>query len=165
MISLVAQGSPDGMPIDTIEKALYPKNWKDLSLRIREDANWTCKNCGRPCRRPDESKQDFLSRLQMEHPDWLMDLVESSSPELKLIADKRPEKLRPKHYGRFKLTTAHLNQDRTDNSPDNLGALCACCHLDHDRAFSRFHSFMKLCRRGQQIIPGLDYLFLSLKER
>lgn len=31
------------------------------------------------------------------------------------------------------LTVAHLARDRTNNTPDNLAALCQRCHLNHDR--------------------------------
>ena len=31
------------------------------------------------------------------------------------------------------LTIAHLDQDTTNNDPENLAALCQRCHLEHDR--------------------------------
>ena len=33
---------------------------------------------------------------------------------------------------RVVLTVAHLDHDTTNNKPDNLRAMCQCCHLTHD---------------------------------
>lgn len=33
---------------------------------------------------------------------------------------------------RVVLTIAHMDQDKTNNEPDNLRALCQRCHLRHD---------------------------------
>ncbi len=30
----------------------YPSNWKELSLSLKNKANWTCQKCGRKCIEP-----------------------------------------------------------------------------------------------------------------
>ena len=30
----------------------YPNNWKELSLSLKNKANWTCQKCGRKCIEP-----------------------------------------------------------------------------------------------------------------
>ena len=39
----------------------------------------------------------------------------------------------PETGSRVILTTAHMDHDKTNNTEENLRALCQRCHLDHDR--------------------------------
>lgn len=39
------------MPMD---RSRYPPNWDDIARRVKEEAGWTCKRCGRECYRPGE---------------------------------------------------------------------------------------------------------------
>lgn len=34
------------MPISRERKALYPKNWREIALRVKEEAGWRCEWCG-----------------------------------------------------------------------------------------------------------------------
>lgn len=44
------------------------------------------------------------------------------------------------HDGKDKniLTTAHLNQNPTDNSPENIKVLCRSCHIQYDQKYHLF---------------------------
>lgn len=89
------------MPID---KALYPKNWSDISKQIRfERAENKCEWCGAKNYEPHPitgSKVILtVAHLGVAHPD--------GSP-----GDKH---------------------DKMDCRPENLAALCNKCHLDYDR--------------------------------
>lgn len=95
----------------------YAPNWPQLSLEIRQAAQWQCQDCQRPCRRPDESVADLAARLWGTR--WLGDLYEGSTA----------------YPQRFVLTTAHLDQDPGNNDPANLRALCSVCHLRFDSHF------------------------------
>lgn len=86
---------------------LYPENWKEISLAIRQRANWRCEVCCKSCRRPGESLEIFASRAGL-------------SAEL----HQNPQ--------RWCLTVAHLNHEPSDCSPENLKAMCAPCHLKYD---------------------------------
>ena len=48
------------MPIDS---SLYPDNWKELTLIVKEAANWQCQCCGKRCYKPGE-KPEHLTRSQ-----------------------------------------------------------------------------------------------------
>jgi hypothetical protein len=48
------------------------------------------------------------------------------------------------------VTVAHLDQDPSNNDPDNLKALCSVCHLEHDRPF-RVHNMMRKRERSGQL--------------
>ncbi|NER37724.1 MAG: hypothetical protein F6J93_27815 [Oscillatoria sp. SIO1A7] len=106
---------------------LYPENWEEISLQVREESGWTCEHCGKPCRRPGQSWPEFCN--------WL--LADVSEPWFEQLSDEvfddeggewgfvdRPQ--------RFALTVAHLNHNPADCSRENLKALCAPCHLRYD---------------------------------
>lgn len=52
------------MPMD---KARYPKDWKQISLRIKEQADWKCQQCGKQCRRPKEPFDTHKRTLTVAH--------------------------------------------------------------------------------------------------
>lgn len=114
------------MPLDASK---YPKNWRDISLRIRERDGWCCKFCGVPngaiIQRSDIDAEYFIW-YDTEHDVWCYPSGEwirmSEIPEEYVLS--RPV--------RIVLTTAHLNHDTTDNSDENLAALCQLHHLRHD---------------------------------
>ena len=80
----------------------YPPNWKEISLQIRERANWQCEctgECGlhrgRRCEEKDNTKAKWAE-------------------------------------GKVVLTVAHRNHSKADCRPENLMALCNTCHLRYD---------------------------------
>lgn len=103
------------MPMD---RRKYPKNWNAIAQTIKHNANWSCQECGRPCRKPGVPWKVFIHWL-CDHPErrWIKETLE-----------KDREKVQ-----RFTLTVAHLNHDTRDNRIENLKALCPRCHLAHDR--------------------------------
>lgn len=48
------------MPID---RSRYPKNWDDIALAVKQQANWQCRHCKTQCLKPD-SDSKTLSRSQ-----------------------------------------------------------------------------------------------------
>lgn len=121
------------MPMD---RQRYPENWDALSHRIKEAANWSCQNCGKPCLRPGESVEELSNRLSLKWQKLFYEVIED---EMIAIPQK----------SRFILTTAHLDQNPANNAPENLRALCAPCHLEHDRPFLAHNRYRKRERRGQ----------------
>ena len=115
------------MPIDP---ALYPPNWRNFSVSVREKAGWVCTRCRRPCRKSGESRQDFVNRIREAHSEWLSQLLEDGCIRFK----------------RFELQAAHLNQDPCT---DEVTPLCTPCHLRHDRFYYRHNRFSKRERHGQ----------------
>jgi len=133
-----------------MNRALYPKNWDAIARSIKESANWTCKGCGRPCRRPGESVEDLVERLY-NTPKWRDDLVDMvDGGPLGAIAQFRT--------GRFVLTVAHLNHRPEDCRPENLRALCAPCHCRMDIKPSAMAAkrAIALERQGQLNLFGAD---------
>lgn len=122
------------MPMD---KSRYPSNWKEIALQKKQAANWTCEECDRECKRPDEDWLEFVQRVVFSR-------YACECPEaLNLLAEIQEKPVR------FVLTVAHLNQDPSDNRPANLRALCSVCHLRHDRPFRQYNSQRKRERGGQ----------------
>jgi hypothetical protein len=126
------------MPID---RRRYPKNWPEIAHAIKAAANWHCQACGRPCRQPGESWADFCDRLLnadgVDGNYWVFYLHDP-------IHGDKPQ--------RFTLTVAHLDQNPSNNAAANLKALCAPCHLNHDRPFWRHNRDRKREYKGQQTI-------------
>ena len=107
-----------------MNRALYPKNWEAIARAIKDLAGWSCEDCGRPCRRTGETKEDFVDRIYGSP--WLDQLIEEiEDEEFGVIAV-------PVRYGRFVLTVAHLNHRPSDCRAENLRALCAPCHCRYD---------------------------------
>ncbi|MEM9136596.1 MAG: hypothetical protein AAGB01_04515 [Cyanobacteria bacterium P01_F01_bin.42] len=122
------------MPMD---RSLYPDNWDELALKIKTEANWHCTECGRPCRQPGESFDDFLKRC------WSPNL-EMQYPTYELEGDQRISKA-----GRFKLTVAHLDHEPQNCDRTNLKALCAPCHGTYDLKQMGRKRVLKAERAGQ----------------
>ncbi|MBE9157683.1 hypothetical protein IQ265_12725 [Nodosilinea sp. LEGE 06152] len=87
----------------------YSDDWPQRARVLKDAAGWTCQQCDRPCRRPEESWAELEQRAIALG--WGLEL-------------HRP--------GRFVLTTAHIDQNPANNDPANLAALCSSCHLRHD---------------------------------
>lgn len=103
------------MPYD---RTLYPDNWDQLASQVKDAANWTCQECGRPCRKPGVRWGDFAVFLNLKHPQWFIAEVLDQEP--------KPQ--------RFTLTVSHQDQNPSNNDPANLRALCSVCHLEYDKS-------------------------------
>ncbi|MGL5805656.1 MAG: HNH endonuclease [Xenococcaceae cyanobacterium] len=98
-----------------INKTNYHPNWNAIALNVKDKAGWICSECGRPCKRPKESWDEFKYRLSRRSKKQYME-----------CCDRR---------GRFVLTTAHLNHNTKDNRTANLKAMCSVCHLRYDAKY------------------------------
>ncbi|HEY9881552.1 MAG TPA: hypothetical protein V6D29_24070 [Leptolyngbyaceae cyanobacterium] len=117
-----------------MQRELYPSNWDAIALAKKEAADWTCEDCRRPCRKPGEDWNEFLLRAWNPSFDHLYPVHDEEGNE-------KPQ--------RFTLTVAHLDQDPSNNDPSNHRALCAPCHLAHDRPHRLANSRRKRERAGQ----------------
>ena len=54
----------------SLDSSLYPDNWKELALKVKESAGWQCKCCGKQCYRPGE-RPDNLVRSE-----WTADILQ-----------------------------------------------------------------------------------------
>jgi hypothetical protein len=114
------------MPIRAQHRGLYPFDWQQLSYAVRfKRAHGRCEHCGRPHglwvlhlgdgRWWDPQRQTWRSGQGRE-------LKRAPSLVLTMLRSTR-----------VVLSCAHLNHDPTENSGNNLKALCQRCHLLHDR--------------------------------
>ncbi len=118
------------MPIRAENKARYPKDWAEISARIRARAKNKCEECGIENyklggRTPDgrffEALPTVDNGLRLTWPQpGEMASCEGSKHKLRVI--------------RIVLTVAHLDHQPENCADDNLKALCQRCHNRYDRA-------------------------------
>lgn len=129
-----------------MKRELYPPNWDQIALRIKERAGWFCEQCGRPCRKPKETIQTFWQRIVLGLPEWL-----HGGPTAKLlqvIADK-PQV--------WTLTVAHLDHNPANCADENLRAWCSGCHCRYDAPRKGQDRRDKAKRKhGQVLMGGLE---------
>ncbi len=121
------------MPIRPSERARYPRDWKAISLRIRERAQNRCECDGR-CGYTHLDENDKPATCGA--PNGKLILRDEYEPELFVVhspcgacvggdPDHKPV--------RVVLTVAHLNHTPEDCRDENLMAMCQRCHLSLDR--------------------------------
>jgi 5-methylcytosine-specific restriction endonuclease McrA len=145
------QRLPQNLELKTMpmNRKLYPKNWDAIAYVVKEKANWTCEECGRPCRRIGESWAVFCAEL-LEHGSlhpWYIQTRE-------IIHDEEMGETTVEKPGRFVLSVAHLDQNPGNNAPENLRALCSVCHLRYDakpHAVSRKRNRRRRQEEGGQL--------------
>ena len=94
------------MPIRPSERARYPKDWKAISLRIRERSGHRCE-CEGECG------------------------LHRTNPGPRRCEERNGEPARWAR-GRIVLTVAHLDHMPENVADDNLKAMCQRCHLRYD---------------------------------
>ena len=122
-----------------MKRSLYPPEWEIIALEVKVDADWTCEQCGRPCRRPGESVDDLEERVR-HRPDAYKTVEDDEFGDVDVFA-----------AGRFVLTVAHLDHKPENCAPENLRAWCAPCHGRYDLNAIRSGAKARaaLERRGQ----------------
>lgn len=132
-----------------MNRKLYPANWDAIALSIKTEVNWTCENCGRPCRRPGESDADLDERIHAEHRSWWDDLWETEDDdEFGAVEHMKP--------GRFTLTVAHLDHRPENCDRSNLRAWCSVCHCRYDLKAIPLKKQLKAEREGQLNLLGVQ---------
>lgn len=119
-----------GEPAVPMNRSLYPDNWEEIALKVKEDSGWVCEECLRPCRRTGESIPDFIEKVWEDgavyYGDWWEGRGGAMKNDLYELVEAAPQ--------RFTLTVAHLDHNPANCAPENLRALCSVCHLRYDAA-------------------------------
>lgn len=107
------------MPIRPENRDRYPKDWPEISRRIRfERAGYLCE-CRGECGH-DHTRDD--GAMAHERLMWV-------EPGRCTAIHGEPH---PRTGSRVVLTVAHLNHTPEDCRPENLRAMCQGCHLHYD---------------------------------
>ena len=122
-----------------MNKANYAPDWRSISLRIRERDGWTCKWCG-------IEHNAIIRRLEDD-----VSYTYYGQYTTKDEWDRKWARALPKLV-RIVLTVAHIDHDSTNNTDDNLAALCQRCHLRHDA--QQHTSNAARTRRARKIAAG-----------
>ncbi|QIP16795.1 hypothetical protein G8759_31220 [Spirosoma aureum] len=133
----------------------YPPDWEAISIQIREvRAKGRCEQCG-------VKNHAYVYRLikdQYRYATGCELLQLTVLTHLKSHGWRIWRALRYMRLTKIILTVAHLDRDPTNNSDDNLKALCQRCHLGYDmpqhvrnRKYGRDHD-----RPPQLTLPWFD---------
>lgn len=52
------------MPMD---RKRYPRDWRRIAAKVKEEADWKCEVCGKQCRRPGEPLDTHRRTLTVAH--------------------------------------------------------------------------------------------------
>lgn len=135
------------MPIRPEQRALYPPDWKDISLRIRtERAGNKCEQCSAP-----------NGETVMRHKDGsaytLGDGKTFNASTGEFLGYIRGSELPAGRFVKIVLTVAHLDHDPTNCADENLKAWCQKCHLTYDAELHARNSAET--RRGKKAVADL----------
>ena len=120
------------MPIRAEMKALYPANWREISLSIRARAGQCCEQCGVPNYEIGARaggkwwKAEPKGSEDHDHPRAGEDFPCRNGDEVQWLRTIR-----------IILTVAHLDHDPRNCKPENLRAWCQRCHNLYDASMRR----------------------------
>lgn len=139
------------MPIRAEEKDRYPKDWKIISLQIRERDGNCCKWCKAPNGQAIVRAEDGSFYMQG-------DGTVRSADTGEYLGMARGSEYPGYRMVRIVLTVAHLDHQPENVADDNLAALCQRCHLRYD---ARHHASTRRGRRAladlfAETAPGRD---------
>lgn len=123
------------MPIRPENRARYPKDWPEISRRIRFDrAGNRCEQCGVPNHQLGGRTRD--GRWHAAHPtgESALGLSWPEPGSFWFCGTEIEDKLR---IVRIVLTVAHLDHTPENCADENLRALCQRCHNLYDAAMRR----------------------------
>jgi 5-methylcytosine-specific restriction endonuclease McrA len=131
-----------------MNRELYPKNWKEISLRIRERDGQKCKFCG-------VGNKDYIHRTPDKPGDFVVVATQEEMDKTPFYAWEAIDgyAILDLKVIQVVLTVAHLDHDSTNNADSNLAALCQRCHLrldtDQHKANSAKTRHLKKVAAGQ----------------
>lgn len=114
------------MPIRAENRDRYPRDWKEISLRIRQRAGQKCEWCKAPNGELIDRNRDGSSYMLMDGQ------VFSSSDGEALGYARGSEWPSCGKLTKVILTVAHLDHQPENCADDNLKALCQRCHNRYD---------------------------------
>jgi len=123
------------MPISPANRARYPKNWRDISQRIRfERAAGQCE-CTGECGK--------------------------HAPGIR--CEGRHGHINPRTMRRITLTVAHLDHTPENCGDDNLRAMCNACHLAYDAAHHAINARRTREAKRQRVLDKAGQLAFGLE--
>lgn len=121
------------MPIRPSEKARYPKDWPQISQRVRQRAGNRCEFCGvANYALGGRRKSDGAWMPARPTGDNGLRLTWPEPGEIAWCGDKQTQGVARLRIVRIVLTVAHLDHTPENCADENLKALCQRCHLSYD---------------------------------
>jgi hypothetical protein len=124
------------MPIRPENKARYPKDWHEISMRIRKRADFKCEECGIENYAIGGRVDGKWLPAQPTGTDGLS-VTWPKPGEYAWCGNGETEGRARLKVVRIVLTVAHLNHTPEDCRDENLKAWCQQCHNRYDMAERR----------------------------
>jgi 5-methylcytosine-specific restriction endonuclease McrA len=128
------------MPIRPENKARYPRDWYQISLRIRERARWKCEWCGVPDGELGGRRSDghWLKAQPLGNGGHGPSGLEwPKEGEWAWCGNGETEGCANLRIVRIVLTVAHLDHTPENCADENLKSLCQRCHNKYDAPHRR----------------------------
>lgn len=113
------------MPIRPENRGRYPKDWKAISLSVREAAGWKCEVCAAPNGQTIARSVGGASYM-LEHGQ----VYDAATGEF--LGFARGSEYPVDRFVKVVLTVAHLDHTPENCERENLKAMCQRCHLTYD---------------------------------
>ena len=130
-----------------MKRKLYPPDWEQISLSIKEHAGWQCEWCN--VKHGAIGARDINGQWHDED-----DIHQMNATAGYALFGQFPDMIQ------IILTVAHLDHNPANNAPDNLAALCQKCHLNYDQELHQANAAKTRRRRkieaGQIPLPTCE---------
>lgn len=93
------------MPVDW---SIYPENWKEIAMSVKNNAEWKCEGCGKQCRKPGEPFDTHKRTLTVSHQDH--DTRNNEASNLKALCAPCHLRYDSKHHAETRRKKRHKGQ-------------------------------------------------------
>lgn len=115
-----------------MKRDLYPDDWPQISLRIRERAGWKCEECGLPngalIIRSTVDPARYMTYIPEK--DWYVNMQGDPARLSEIPEEYWDDTDRP--YVKVVLTVHHKDFNPSNCADENLACLCQRCHFIAD---------------------------------
>lgn len=136
------------MPIRPENRGRYPKDWPQISQRVRERDGWRCRWCG--VRNGELGGRDAAGRWHRAEP---LGTARGARPGCEWPTEGSEAWCEGGHrlrIVRIVLTVAHLDHTPENCADENLASLCQRCHNAYDMPHRRAGMFER-AREGNVV--------------
>lgn len=112
------------MPMD---RSLYPDDWDEIALAVKDGADWKCEECGKQCRRPGEPFDTHRRTLTVSHQNH--DPADCRRENLKALCAPCHLRYDAEHHAKTR-RRKRMETELRRLLEETLGELVRCFHAE-----------------------------------